>query len=227
MIGIIAAMEEEMIILKEAFENPIETNLLGISFYEGKIGKHDIVLCRSGVGKVNASMATACLIHAFECSLIINTGIAGGITGVEPEDIVLVGSLCYADVNVCSFGYAFGQIPGMPNIYYPNMNLLIQVKQILKKLGYPYKEGRVYTSDSFISDINQIERVDRTLLCVAEMEGAAIAQVCTKAMTDFIVLRYVSDIVGHPSQIDDYQQFESQMARRSSKICLEIIRNLE
>ena len=227
MIGIIAAMEEEMLILKEALEDSTEEELFGIPFYEGRIGNQNIVLCKSGVGKVNAAMAATCLANTFECKLIISTGIAGGITGVMPEDLLLASSLCYADVDACSFGYAYGQVPGMPKVYYPKVELLVQVKQILKKLGYAYKEGRIYTSDSFVSRLEQITNIDKNMICVAEMESTAIAQVCTRAMVDFLVLRFVSDIVGHPTQIEDYQAFESQMAQKSSKICLEILKNLE
>ena len=59
--------------------------------------------------------------------------------------------------------------------------------------------------------------------CIAEMEGAAIAHVCVKSGIDFIVVRYVSDIVGKTSQIDDYKTFEKEMATRSSEICLHIL----
>ena len=58
------------------------------------------------------------------------------------------------------------------------------------------------------------------------MEGAAIAHVCVKSGVDFIVVRYVSDIVGEPSQIDDYKSFETEMANRSSEICLSILNKL-
>ena len=58
------------------------------------------------------------------------------------------------------------------------------------------------------------------------MEGCAVAQASTKASVDFLVLRYISDIVGHESQIDDYHKFEDEMANRSAKITLELLNNL-
>ena len=59
------------------------------------------------------------------------------------------------------------------------------------------------------------------------MEGASIAQVCIKAGVDFIVLRYISDIIGSPNQVKDYLAFEEEMAKRSANICLQILNNLE
>ena len=62
-IGIIAAMEPEMLMLKEAIDNIIEESILGILFFKGKIGNNEVVLSLCGVGKVNASMATTILIN--------------------------------------------------------------------------------------------------------------------------------------------------------------------
>ncbi|MDE6241757.1 MAG: 5'-methylthioadenosine/adenosylhomocysteine nucleosidase [Anaeroplasmataceae bacterium] len=227
MIGIIAAMEEEMALLREAIGNQNTTQICGIRFYEGQIGTQEVVLCTSGVGKVNAAIATTILIEYYSCSLIINTGIAGGITGVETKDIVLARELSYSDVDTTPFGYAYGQIPGMPKTFMPNLECIIQVKQILKKLGLNYKEAKVYSADSFVTRLEQVSKVDTNIPCIAEMEGAAVAQVCTRGGIDFIVLRYISDIVGKENQVADYKAFESEMAKRSSTICLEIIKNLE
>ena len=58
------------------------------------------------------------------------------------------------------------------------------------------------------------------------MEGAAIAQVCVKSGTDFIILRYISDIIGEKSQIDNYFEFETEMANRSASITLELLREI-
>ncbi|MDE6047858.1 MAG: 5'-methylthioadenosine/adenosylhomocysteine nucleosidase [Anaeroplasmataceae bacterium] len=227
MIGIIAAMEEEMALLREAIGNQNTTQICGIRFYEGQIGTQEVVLCTSGVGKVNAAIATTILIEYYSCSLIINTGIAGGITGVETKDIVLARELSYSDVDTTPFGYAYGQIPGMPKTFIPNLECIIQVKQILKKLGLNYKEARVYSADSFVTSLEQVSKADTSVPCIAEMEGAAVAQVCVRSGIDFIVLRYISDIVGKENQVSDYSAFESEMAKRSSKICLEIIKKLE
>ncbi len=227
MIGIIAAMEEELMILQEKIGCEDPEIICGLSFYEGSIAGQDIILCLSGVGKVNAAMAATILIDHYGCQFIINTGIAGGIYHVSTKDIILGSRLYYSDVNVQAFGYALGQIPGMPEYYTPHPETVLQIKKALKKLNLSYKEAFIYSGDTFVSSLSQLPKIDSNLVCVAEMEGTAIAQVCLRSNVEFMVLRYVSDIVGKESQIADYQHFEGEMAQQSAKICLEILRNLE
>ncbi|MDE7106092.1 MAG: 5'-methylthioadenosine/adenosylhomocysteine nucleosidase [Anaeroplasmataceae bacterium] len=227
MIGIIAAMEEEMEILKDALGCDDFEPICGIKFYVGEIENTEVVLCTSGVGKVNAAMAATLLIDHYSCDLVINTGIAGGITGVTSEDIIIANSLGYYDVDTTPFGYSYGQIPGMPKAFTPSVSSTVMIKSILKRLNLSYKEAMVYSGDSFVTSLDQVAQVNTDMPCIAEMEGAAIAQVCTRSGVEFVVLRYISDIVGQADQLKDYQSFESAMAKRSSKICLEIIKNLE
>lgn len=227
MIGIICAMEKEIVILNDALQCNEKTTVQGIKFYQGKIADNSVVLCIAGVGKVHAAMATSILIEMYECNLVINTGIAGGIYGVETKDIILGSELKYYDVDVTPFGYSYGQIPSMPPAYIPSLIYRLQIKKILNSLNLPFREAIIYTGDSFVKELSQLKQVNVSVPCVAEMEGAAVAQVCTKAGIDFIVLRYVSDIVEQSNQIKDYEVFETEMAERSSKICLEILRNLE
>ena len=58
------------------------------------------------------------------------------------------------------------------------------------------------------------------------MEGTAVAQTATRCGRDFIIIRYISDVVGEPSQNEDYLKFEDEMARRSVEITLSLINSL-
>ncbi|SQB56132.1 MTA/SAH nucleosidase [Streptococcus dysgalactiae] len=42
-IGIIAAMEQELVLLVEQLENKVEETVLGNTYYTGRLGKHDVV----------------------------------------------------------------------------------------------------------------------------------------------------------------------------------------
>ena len=50
-IGIIAAMEQELVLLVEQLENKVEEIVLGNIYYTGRLGKHDVVLVQSGLGR--------------------------------------------------------------------------------------------------------------------------------------------------------------------------------
>ncbi|MGC4387679.1 5'-methylthioadenosine/S-adenosylhomocysteine nucleosidase, partial [Streptococcus suis] len=58
-IGIIAAMEQELRLLVDRLEDTKTTTHLGNTYYSGKLGKHDVVLVQSGVGKVMSAMSVA------------------------------------------------------------------------------------------------------------------------------------------------------------------------
>ncbi len=227
MIGIIGAMAHEVEVLKESMMiEEVETHC-GIEFYTGHIGNNEVTLTGCGVGKVNAAIAAAVLINEYKCNLVINTGIAGGVKGLNTKDVCIGTKLYYSDVDVTIFGYSKGQIPGLPKYFSVNYDVLVSVKKVLNQLGIEYNETTIYTADKFASDVEILDGFDLTDKHIAcEMEGAAIAHVCVKAGVDFLVLRYISDIVGEESQIEDYNSFEYDMATRSSEICFKLLNNL-
>lgn len=224
-IGIIAAMQPEFELIYDKIENCIEIKIAGVQFYSGNIGNVNVVLSQCGVGKVNASMAATLMISEFECNLLINTGIAGGI-GLKPKDVVIASKLMYYDFDTTIFGYAYGQVPGMPKEFIPSLDSVIMVKSILKKQNIEYIHCPIYSGDQFVSSLEQLKNIQIEKPMACEMEGAAIAQVAVRAGVDFIVLRYISDCVGEENQVQDYLSFEREMAERSAKICLQIMNNL-
>ena len=81
MIGIIGAMDEEVAMLKEKLtEVQVETKA-AMDFYKGKLEGKDVVVVRSGIGKVNAAMCAQILADVYHADHVINTGIAGSFKG--------------------------------------------------------------------------------------------------------------------------------------------------
>jgi adenosylhomocysteine nucleosidase len=106
-IGIIGAMEEETRHLKDMLTDVESWTRAEIFFYKGNYGRHEVILVRSGIGKVQAAMTTALLIHEFKVDAVLNTGSAGGISSdLSVGDVVVANqSACFA-VDVTGFGYA-------------------------------------------------------------------------------------------------------------------------
>lgn len=226
MIGIIAAMKIEMELILDKMVDVEENKIAGIKFYSGYIGDKEIILCESGVGKVNASSAATILISNYNVDLLINTGIAGGLNDTKCRDVILANGVAWHDFDIRLFGYEYGQVPELPKVFPVNPYVLMNVKSVLNKLNISYKEGIIISGDQFVTSLDKIENVKDLNALACEMEGAAIAQVATKAGVDFIVLRYISDLVGKKGQNEDYLAFETEMANRSSLICLKIIDNI-
>ncbi len=63
--GIIAAMPQELKILVEHLQDATEIDVLGRTYYQGRIGQHEVVLVQSGIGKVMSAMSVAVLADRF------------------------------------------------------------------------------------------------------------------------------------------------------------------
>ena len=61
-IGIIGALDEEIFHYRNEMELLSEEVKAGITFYSGMINGFSVVICKCGVGKVNASVCTEILI---------------------------------------------------------------------------------------------------------------------------------------------------------------------
>ena len=65
MLGIIGAMTEEVLHLKEAMEDVEIRTIATMDFYQGRLKGLDVVVVRSGIGKVNAAICTQILIDQY------------------------------------------------------------------------------------------------------------------------------------------------------------------
>ena len=125
-IAIIGAMEEEVKLLRSKLTNPKTETHAGFEYYTGQIEENQIVLLRSGIGKVNAAISTTILLKHYNPDYVINTGSAGGFhTDLDVGDIVISSSVCHHDVDVTPFGYDLGQVPGMPACFAPGYKYIV------------------------------------------------------------------------------------------------------
>ena len=89
-IGIIGAMNVEVEKLKNDMNIKNIRKKAGMEFCEGELKGKEVVVVRSGVGKVNAAVCTQILIDLFDVDAVINTGIAGSLNaGIDIGDIVI------------------------------------------------------------------------------------------------------------------------------------------
>lgn len=223
--GIIGAMDEEIAFLKAAMSHQKEQVIANVLFIEGEIANRQIVLLKSGIGKVNAAMATTLLIENFQADLVINTGTAGGFSSdLKVGDIVIASEVVHHDVDVTAFDYQLGQVPQLPATFKSDETLIASTKHVLQQLDIHSLIGLVATGDSFMSDVNLIKTTVNNfpLMLAAEMEGAAIAQVCYQYETPFIIIRSISDIAGEDSPIS-FNKFIHIASENSSEIIMALI----
>ena len=78
-LGIIAAMSEELELLLQDMELKSKKTIANITFNEGKLFGKDVVAVVCGIGKVNAAICTQILASTYNVDKVINVGVAGGV----------------------------------------------------------------------------------------------------------------------------------------------------
>ncbi len=232
LLGIIGAMHEEIIELKNSMQEIEEIKISAITFYKGKLNNKNIVLVESGIGKVNAAITTTLLINKFKVDKIIFTGVAGAVNPkISVTDIVIGTELLESDMDVRAGGnYKLGEIPRMKNSYFkPDTDLFHLAKTAAIKLFGEEKvfEGRIISRDEFVASTEKVSYLWETFKaeCV-EMEGAAVAHVCEVLNIPFIVLRSISDKADNDAGMS-FEEFVKVAAKNSKLIVKEILNSIK
>lgn len=228
-IGIIGAMEEEVAILRNNIQLEREETVAGCDFVLGKLQDKDVVLLRSGIGKVNAAMSTTILMEKFHPDVLINTGSAGGYNPkLNVGDIVVSSEVRHHDVDVTIFGYEYGQVPKLPAAFKADETLIQTALKAAETIHVRTVTGLITTGDSFMNDPDRVQFVRDMFLDIqaAEMEGAAIAQVAYQYQIPFVIIRSLSDIAGEESHIS-FEQFLETAAQNSSQLVINMIKELD
>jgi MTA/SAH nucleosidase len=231
MIGIIGAMEEEITNLKSHMEVFDVQTIAGMSFFKGAVKGTELVLVRSGIGKVNAGICTQILASVFNVDTVINTGIAGSLNAaIDIGDIVVSTSLVQYDVDARNFGYKLGEIPRMNIIEFPaDKELTDKTESVFAALdlGVKLYKGMIATGDKFVSeDSLKAEIVNNFHAYCVEMEGAAIAQAAMLNNMKCVVIRAISDKADNSANVD-YRTFEAKAIENMSKISLALVDSLK
>lgn len=230
MIGIVGAMDVEVAKLKEMLQNIEVYEKAGMTFVKGELFGKDVVVVRSGVGKVNASICTQILVDKFDVDYVINTGIAGSLHAeINIGDIVLSKDALQHDMDATGFGYKVGVIPQMKESTFVADERLVSIaKKCCEENITDIKAyvGRVVSGDQFISDKSKKQWLLDTFegYCT-EMEGAAIAQAAYLNNVPFLIIRAISDKADDTATMD-YPEFEALAIEHSVKLLCEMVKNI-
>ncbi len=228
MTGIIGAMEIEINSIKDAMQCVESRTISGIPFYKGKLYNRNAVLARCGIGKVNAAVCAQIMISVFGVDEIINTGVAGAVAhGVRQSDIVIAESFVQHDMDTSPIGDPVGFVSTVNKIYFE------ADKEIISRLKSAVPRdttdiiGVIATGDRFVADkaYNEILR-SRFNAAACDMEGGAIAHVCTLAGVPFGAVRCISDSADEKASMD-YPEFAAKAAKSCAQIVLEYMRETD
>ncbi len=206
MIGIIGAMSIEVDGLLAIMTGRRDRTYCGIRFSRGKIGGTDVVIARSGVGKVMASMCASAMITRFAPSLIINTGVAGAVDPTLKIGDIIVSS------GAVQHDFDTSPIDGTPKGWNAELGTVtVQADacstgvllRIANEEGISARPGIIASGDSFIADNEKKAELAAVFGASAcEMEGAAVAAVAAYNHIPFVILRAISDGADNGAHMD-------------------------
>lgn len=224
-IGIIVAMGKELDLLLPLLSDTSAVTINNFTFHKGKAGRHEIVALQSGIGKVNAAVATLTLIENFHPALVMNTGVAGGTgNGASILDVVVGTRIAYHDCW-CGPGTEWGEAAGCPR-YFESVPEIARLSFLAENPRV--KKGLIASGDIFVSrpeDVNRIKSLFPDVMAV-DMESAAIAQVCNIKSVPFFCIRVVSDTPGADDNIAQYENFWTDAPRETFEIIREILKSI-
>lgn len=225
-IGIIAAEDKEIEAIKSLMTDMAEEKIYNLSIYKGKIRDSSCLLVKAGIGKVNAGRTAQIIIDKFEISAVINVGAAGATSAkLKIGDVVISTSLIQHDFDVTAFGREKGFIPGVGKNFKADENIVNWCKEAATLNDISHEKGIIVTGDSFISSGEEKLELNKEFnaLCV-EMEGGAIAHVCTLCDVPFVVIRSISDEVNGDAKVD-FEEFLETASKRCADIIYNIVDN--
>ena len=233
-IAIIGAMDCEINKLRDLLENIKTEESNNLTIYTGKIHEHDVILAKSGVGKVCAALNTQYIIDKYSPEMIINTGVAGGI-GQELSigDVVIGENLVQHDFDATVLGYAKGYMcngisPDKPTVFYSDKKLVDFTEKLLKVnlKNSNVHRGRIATGDMFVGTVEKKKEIGQTFGAIAaEMEGCAIAQTSNANNIPCIIIRAISDLADGTAtkSQNDFEKMTSRISSETVEILLKAL----
>ncbi|KAA6437035.1 5'-methylthioadenosine/adenosylhomocysteine nucleosidase [Dyadobacter flavalbus] len=245
--GILGAFPPELVLLESKMEHKKDTLIGQMRFIKGTLNGKSVVLAQTGIGKVNAAIATTLMLEHFKPREIVFSGIAGGIDpALFPGDIVIGTQVTYHD---------YGAIEDRGMQYTPTRNpfsmeanpvvfscdsVLVQkavavsqsltftkIKRENGSFAPAVKKGVIVTGDVFVSSVIATQRLRKDLNAAAtEMEGAAIAQTCFQQHTPFLIIRSLSDNANDKAR-NDMQAFYKIAAENAAILVMAVVGSLK
>ncbi|MBO7538379.1 MAG: 5'-methylthioadenosine/S-adenosylhomocysteine nucleosidase [Prevotella sp.] len=212
LIGMIVAMDKEYNQLRPLFP------------------EDQVILQKSGIGKVNAALQTQEMIRQYKPDVIISSGCAGGNgDDINIQDVVVSTQIAYHDVYCgTAIGHSvYGQVQGLPPRFEADPDLLQKALQINQE-NLSIHPGLIVTGDWFVDSKEKMREIIGHFpeAKAVDMESAAIAQTCYLNQVPFISFRVISDIPLRDTDASQYHDFWNTIAENSFQVTRTFIESL-
>lgn len=222
MILIIGAMDEEVAALTRRMSDPLQEVFCNITITKGRLGSKQVVVSKSGAGKVNAAYTASVLVQHFNPELLINIGSAGALQeDIKMGDIVIATELRYHDFYIGEKTYTDERF-----IFRPMESLLNLAKSVAQADTH---YGLIVSGDQFVTkDSYAYANIQKYYgwALAAEMESAAIAAVCQNTATPYLIIRSISDNIGHDDNAVTFEEYLALASENSAELCAMLVEKL-
>ena len=189
-----------------------------------------VILQKSGIGKVNAALQTQEMIRQYKPDVIISSGCAGGNgDDINIQDVVVSTQIAYHDVYCgTAIGHSvYGQVQGLPPRFEADPDLLQKALQINQE-NLSIHPGLIVTGDWFVDSKEKMREIIGHFpeAKAVDMESAAIAQTCYLNQVPFISFRVISDIPLRDTDASQYHDFWNTIAENSFQVTRTFIESL-
>ncbi len=192
-------MEEELApLVKQAQVTQTEQNL-NSPVWIGKLMGKDIIIAQTGIGKVNAAVATQHLVDTYAVAHVFNVGVAGGChDSIKVGDVCLAKKVIQSDIDTTAFGQKKGELPEMKESFFPASFDQAIIQDIKKQSeDFHLHLGHIISADQFITDRQKVLKLGQEFKALAkDMESAAIGHACYLNQLPFTIIRGISDSSG-------------------------------
>lgn len=186
MIGLIAAMPDEIRPFLKRTGSFQRGKIDGFSSFRFNVGSRDVLLLESGMGILNAAKAAQQMLAACKPEVLVNFGFAGA---VAPE--LHVGDIIIAQRVLFRHNRLFSEEPGIAP------ERAEQTARVLGGIsGVPFKSalGTLVTTSGIVSKKELLGQLPQNAPVPAvDMETSAIAQVARKERVPLMAIRAISD----------------------------------
>ena len=217
MIGIIIALPSEAKSLLNSIGEIKEIKLLDKTAYECSICNHKAVIAISGIGKVNASLATQAVIDRYSPKFILNFGTCGGVNdSVQALNYYVIDKCCQYDFDLSELDdVPVGYIQDYDTVFFNGLTE-----------GINLKKRSLASADKFTCHSKDVDTINSMGCSLCDMEGGAIGQVCTSNSIPLVIVKGITDIFNSGASNEQFYSNLQQVSEGFPSVIRDVINSV-